>query len=810
MADDISVKISAQIGELQSGLNEATAAIKNMAAEVQDSFGKAGEAGEAFGSKLGTALNLGLFLELQTVATEALHAVEEAFNSTVGKAEEFGLSNAKLAARLGVSVQEAAALSASLRAVGSSGDEFAAMADRLVLRLRQNEQAFTDLGIKTRDANGQLLNGEQIMQNAVATMETFKTGTDQNAFAHEVFGRSVSGVYDIMRVTQTQIQRNKDLMAELGVVTGGEAAGAASKLQLALAETRDQFEFAAVSIGQHLMPVVTNLIEQFNANLTPVLKAVETSFREIVVALDFFATVFVGMGNVVGGVLVEIGTALAGFATLAYDVLTGQWGKVTGDFQDYTNRMKTAFDVTLNNMAAEAQGFVNRANGVFAGLNTPEVKEEQNPYGGGTGTKSYRDPKQARAVDDEIAASDKALALEQIKIEEDKNNSTYALGQKSMEDHLATALALENQKEAIELEYLTKKEARDAGNVLELQKDKDKELLVEEQHVAAVQKLEEQAAAQRQQMRQQESAAAAAEAQTRAQQEIAHAQAQVKLHEITQEQEFAMEANLTTELYQQDLQRLDNDNATLVAGTRAYEKYQQDRVKLTEKYNGDIQKLNDKAAEYSMQKWDQLGSSIKGSFTSAINGMILGTKTWQKALGEIIDGVATAFLKMAEDMLTQWIATELKKMLFSQTTAATSAVSQVSSAAGVAGANTFASTSAIPIVGPELAPAAAAAAVGETMGFSSLAVAEKGMVLDSDRLVSAHKEEMILPADISGGLQNLIKGGGANGESHLHFAPTINGGQASLKDMLAGEANHMRSWFKEQVRTGAIRMPGVR
>jgi hypothetical protein len=107
-----------------------------------------------------------------------------------------------------------------------------------------------------------------------------------------------------------------------------------------------------------------------------------------------------------------------------------------------------------------------------------------------------------------------------------------------------------------------------------------------------------------------------------------------------------------------------------------------------------------------------------------------------------------------------------------------------------------------------MAPGAAATAYGAIMAFEGLAMAEQGMLLDRDRLVYAHKDEQILPAHLSKGMQELIANGGTQkrGDTNMTFAPTINAPeQKSLEDMLHSESGAMLRWMQRAYRDGKIR-----
>ena len=110
--------------------------------------------------------------------------------------------------------------------------------------------------------------------------------------------------------------------------------------------------------------------------------------------------------------------------------------------------------------------------------------------------------------------------------------------------------------------------------------------------------------------------------------------------------------------------------------------------------------------------------------------------------------------------------------------------------AGVAEAAAYAAYIGIPIIGPELAEAAAADAALSEAPFIAQASAAGGFdVGESNVMTLLHPREMVLPADIAGGLRNMIAGGqmagaGAGGGGIVMNSPMFNGVSQNMVDDL--------------------------
>lgn len=241
------------------------------------------------------------------------------------------------------------------------------------------------------------------------------------------------------------------------------------------------------------------------------------------------------------------------------------------------------------------------------------------------------------------------------------------------------------------------------------------------------------------------------------------------------------------------------------------------------------QSATQKAATTTAQAWNQSFATINNGLTSLTAGILRGTETisqgFTRLAGNLVLSMITGFEKMALSaaendlkMLLVHTTTNQSKIALDQASATTSqaisdesSLKQILSAAKTAFANTYASVSSIPVIGPALAPEAGAAAFAAVLAIGS---AEKGAALPSDMLVLAHKNEMILPARFSKGIQNMINGGqggsggqggpgGAGGDTHVHYSPSVSAMDgASVDKFLSQNKSKMTKMIIGAVRNG--------
>lgn len=414
----------------------------------------------------------------------------------------------------------------------------------------------------------------------------------------------------------------------------------------------------------------------------------------------------------------------------------------------------------------------------------------------------------ARRIAGEIARDDEQLAQKQIAAAEHANNFELAMGQESLEKWKQNAQEEADAKLNGELGYLDKKRVADEDNAAAFQKDLDEIRAAYQDHTNRLAQIDRQYAEKKRQQDQTDLQDYVRDQQQKLQTAIASLDSEVKAHQITAQQKHDLEAGyvaqykaLVDQAYQVALAGMDKES-------EAYKQLKRQEQQADQQFTRLAEQNSNQLFDEEAQKWTQLGNSIRSSFNGALDTMLFTTRGFTAGVIQLTEGIIKAFLSMGEKIAEDWIESQITAMFTTKSTQGATALGQVTDAAAVAGANTFAATSAIPIIGPELAPGAAAAAVSETMSFAGLiALATGAWDLRSDMVAQLHKGEMVVPENFASGLRGHGGGGFGAGDVNMHYAPTIHAREpATLSQMLTRESSEMLSWLNRQFRNGSIRV----
>ncbi len=307
--------ITAENQGFTKAMEQVAAVTAAAAAQIQGQFGKVGEAFSLVTRHLG--------------ALAALLGGGAAFAKGIEATKQLTGEAVKLSKSLGISVEDASRLNVALKSIGSSADVYTDANAKLTRQIRTNEAAVQAMGVKTRGANGQLLDGQQIMTNALTALASYKEGTDRNLAGQQLFGKGAAEVTALLKLNAGVMEEAARKAQALGLVVGPEQAARTKAYKEAMEGVQLVLLGVQNAIGQAVMPVLTELAGWFN-------EAGPTAVSAFRVAIDGAVEVF----RMVMDTVSELWDVVKDVFSAIGDLITGVAGQeVPGAMELWKNAM---------------------------------------------------------------------------------------------------------------------------------------------------------------------------------------------------------------------------------------------------------------------------------------------------------------------------------------------------------------------------------------------------------------------------------------------------------------------------------------
>lgn len=706
---DIEVRVTAKVGELERGMDQAAKSVEDGAQRMDGSLKTAGDSMSGVSTTVRSA-----FASVAAVAAAAFSfvAIKNAADETVKYTE----AAMDLGRAMGVSATDASVWISVLDDIGATQGELSAASRGLTMKLRENEDSLNAMGLATRDANGKLRPMNDLMLDAIAVVNSYKEGTDRNAAAQEVFGRSVNGSSKLLLASREAAEEIERKMRDLGMVVGQDNVQAWKDYDQASDDANLTGKALQITIGQALIPVMTAFKSSL-VDIGPVLvKVARVAMETLLGVVDLARMVkqaFVSVGSDIGAVAAAAALALRGDFSGAMNVFKER----TADAVRETQKLKDLWNGTGDSFLGKFRQKFTASDAPAEGGNDFQAPPDASGNKGGN-----------KKADGPIDAL---------------GSGSYITGDKGV------AEMIREQQEAIN--RMNGEMAADAERAAKAAADAYKRVTEQKIQVDLIW------------MR---NAVDARLAVVDADEAAAHHAVEMggMTHEELLQQQIGFEQRRNEIILQAMNERLAMIDPTqdpvayaqLKADIEAAER--QHQAIMTEVKNGGELERN----QYALQATN----AVQNSIASSLQRMMTGQMTLAQGLKSMWQGVTTSIAQMFAQMAAKNIATMLMQAAQGKSIRAKEIVADAKAAA----AGAYKAIVGIPYVGPFLAPAAAAVAFGGVMAFAS-AAGGYDIPAGVNPITQLHAQEMVLPAKHADVIRRMADEGGGDArpiEVHVH------------------------------------------
>ena len=311
MSDNVEVKIGGDYGEATDGAKDAASSIASsldgIKTALQNFSSKNKEVAE---QAIKNNANISRsFIELKGSATSGFNAIAgviERFRGVlgsltgalaggmIGKEAISSLTSLRdevhgLQVEFGMTADKATLLSVQLKLAGVSSETYEQMGQRVGRILKTQGEEFDRLGVKTKDAAGNLLPLDTILQNTYQRMLDFKPGTDQLEFALSTVGRNAKDFATDMEQLNSVSQRAIDMQQKLGIEMGPARQAEVARYKVEFNAFKLTLDEVGVKIGEQLLPGLQKLGEWFNSTGPSAVSAIVPIIKGFITATDLAA-----------------------------------------------------------------------------------------------------------------------------------------------------------------------------------------------------------------------------------------------------------------------------------------------------------------------------------------------------------------------------------------------------------------------------------------------------------------------------------------------------------------------------------------
>ena len=322
-AGSILIDVAANTTRLQSDLGKADRMFKSSADRMSK---QASQMGKVIGG-VAAGLATGAFASWIKGAIDSADAAAKS-------AQMIGVTTEAL-----TGLQYAASLSdVSTQTLNSSLLKFNKNIAEAANGSKDQAQAFADIGLSVKDANGNLKSADKLLLEVSDKFAGYEDGAQKSALAQDLFGKSGAKMIPLLNGGASSINELTAQAERFGLVVSSETSKAAEQFNDSLTVMGSMNEGIAMQIAGDMLPVMndfTGLLIDVSENsdaaatsasvLSGVLKALATA--GIVIGASFTAT-----GQAIGAAAAVIGAAARGDFAQALDIAKNG----IGDYEDTT------------------------------------------------------------------------------------------------------------------------------------------------------------------------------------------------------------------------------------------------------------------------------------------------------------------------------------------------------------------------------------------------------------------------------------------------------------------------------------------
>lgn len=241
-----------------------------------------------------------------------------------------------LSQKTGIAIEDLAGLELAFQKGGMEAGALEGSMSKLSKQIVDGNDAFDKLGVKTKDATGQLKTNKDMLYELADKFANMEDGVQKTALAQEIFGKSGAAMIPMLNEGSEGLREMDEMARKLGLSLSQEAVDKAGDFNDTLDLLALGSQGVARGIAAELLPTLSNLTGQFLTTMTSGDRLKNTA-SFLATGLKMLYTVAVGVvevfstiGKTVGAAGAQIVSLLQGNFSQAAEI-GRQWQTDVGD-----------------------------------------------------------------------------------------------------------------------------------------------------------------------------------------------------------------------------------------------------------------------------------------------------------------------------------------------------------------------------------------------------------------------------------------------------------------------------------------------
>ena len=224
------------------------------------------------------------------LVAKAVVDVGKKINQLMQQSLQYADQMGDLAAKYGTNSEAISEMAYVATQAGSDVNTLANAMSMLYMRAKQDGEAFQNLGVSVKDANGNFKSMDDLFWETVYAMNDLDSEGEKSAYMFDLFGRSASNIGEILRKDSSELEEMRKRAHDLGIVVNQTTADFAGSWFDKLDELKLQGQSVLASLAAGA-PDAEEKLQSFFDNIMTMLERYVPTFVNFALRLVIQAAI---------------------------------------------------------------------------------------------------------------------------------------------------------------------------------------------------------------------------------------------------------------------------------------------------------------------------------------------------------------------------------------------------------------------------------------------------------------------------------------------------------------------------------------